>query len=187
MDFLCLYYAARQASRPELKNGHEVTDVNIANEFCFQMHIIGILSTTSALKMAKLSGTRDAPQLEKLPDTLKFPDGESEGHVLHTLGKQVIAVLHEHKPDEVRLLKVVGSQHNHPLEIRVKIEGLLQMLGARLEIPTVLVPPVTLRNQEKKFDIFTGKSPEECLNKGQKFKSVDLRTAVLTAWVGLPG
>jgi hypothetical protein len=60
------------------------------------------------------------------------------------------------------------------------------MLGARLDIPTHLVAPVTMRNFEKKFPIFTGSSPEDCFTQGKKFKSADLRSAVLTAWVGLP-
>ena len=147
---------------------------------------IGIVSTTTALKLAKVTGSRSHPRLLTLADTLKFPSVEEDGALLHQLGKSVIALLHEHKPDALQLLKVVGSQHNAPLEIRVKIEGLLQMLGARLEIPTALVAPVTLRNQEKKFDIITGHSPEELFVGGKKFKSADLRSAVLTGWLGLP-
>jgi hypothetical protein len=119
-------------------------------------------------------------------DTLKFPDAAEEGTLLHSLGKSMLTLLAEKPPDAIRLLKVVGSQHNHPLEIRVKVEGLLQMLGARLSIPTELVAPVSLRNMEKKFDLFTSASPEEYLNGGKKFKSVDLRTVVLTGWFGLP-
>ena len=150
------------------------------------MEVLGILSTTTALKLARASGTRYVPSLRPQLDTIKFPDLPEDGALLHALGKTVIAALAENPPQSIRLLKVVGSQHNHPLEIRVKVEGLLQMLGSRLNIPTSLVVPVTLRNLEKKFDILVGKTPEECLNGGKKFKSVDLRTAVLTAWFGLP-
>ena len=150
------------------------------------MVTLGILSSTHSLRMARVSGTRLAPLWHPGLDTLKFPDLEDEGALLHALGKSVLAMLAEKPPAAIRLLKVVGSQHNHPLEIRVKVEGLLQMLGARLSIPTSLVVPVALRNLEKKFDILTGSSPEDCLNGGKKFKSVDLRTAVLTGWFGLP-
>lgn len=150
------------------------------------MTILGILSTTSTLKLAKATGTREEPKWLTFTDTLKFPEAPEDGALLHNLGKSVLALLAENPPQHINLLKVVGSHHNHPLEIRVKVEGLLQMLGARLSIPTQLVAPVALRNLEKKFDIFTGGSPEERLNGGKKFKSVDLRTAVLTAWYGLP-
>ena len=150
------------------------------------MSTIGILSTTQGLKLARLSGNRDKPVREALMDSLKFPAEEEEGRLLHALGKSLLALLSEQKPAQLCLLKVVGNQHNHTAEIRVKVEGLMQMLGARLEIPTRLIAPVTLRNQEKKFDIFTGQQPEACLNDGKKFKSVDLRSAALTAWVGLP-
>jgi hypothetical protein len=155
------------------------------------MSIIGILSTTSSLRIAKLTGTRERPVLEKINDLLKFPAalvaGEcDEGLLLHEMGKLVIALLHEQQPNGIMLLKVVGSQHNAPSELRVKVEGLLQMLGSRLSIPTKVIAPVGLRNQEKKFDIFTGRTPEDLFCQGKKFKSVDLRTAVLTAWSGLP-
>lgn len=150
------------------------------------MSTIGIISTTQGLKLARLSGHRDQPLRQPLVDSIKFPAEEDEGRLLHTLGKSLLALFNEQKPGQLCLLKVVGNQHNHPAEIRVKVEGLMQMLGARLDIPTRLIAPVTLRNQEKKFDIFTGQTPEACLNEGKKFKSVDLRSAVLTAWVGLP-
>ena len=149
------------------------------------MSILGILSTTSVLKLASLSGTREKPIWEKLSETLKFPEEPEEGKLLHHLGKNLLALLAEQRPQGIYLLKVVGGPHNHPLEIRVKIEGLLQMLGARMEIPTQLVAPVTMRNLEKKFPIYTGCSPEDYFTPGKKFKSADLRSAVLTAWVGL--
>lgn len=149
------------------------------------MTVLGILSTTQGLKLARLSGTREKPVVQTQTDTLKFPDTENEGQLLHELGKVVLAQLSQDPPQHIQLLKVVGSQHNHPAEIRLKVEGLLQMLGHRLQIPTTLVVPTSLRNQEKKFDIFAGGSPEAILNGGKKFKSVDLRTAVLTAWYGL--
>lgn len=148
------------------------------------MTVLGILSTTTSLKLALVSGSREKPKWMTLSDTLKFPEGE-DGAMLHALGKVVLALLAQHKPDRICLLKVVGSQHAQPLEIRVKVEGLLQMLGARLEIPTQLVAPVSLRNQEKKFDVLVGANPEDHFNAGKKFKSVDLRSAVLTAWIGL--
>lgn len=150
------------------------------------MSALGILSTTQGLKLARLSGTREKPKVETQQDTLKFPDTENEGELLHELGKTVLAQLSQNAPQQIQLLKVVGSQHNHPAEIRVKVEGLLQMLGHRLQIPTAVVVPTALRNMEKKFDIFAGGTPEEVLNGGKKFKSVDLRTAVLTAWFALP-
>lgn len=150
------------------------------------MTVLGILSTTQGLKLARLSGTREKPQTEVQLDTLKFPETENEGELLHELGKAVLAQLSQNPPQHLQLLKVVGSQHNHPAEIRVKVEGLLQMLGHRLQIPTAVVVPTSLRNMEKKFDIFAGGTPESVLNGGKKFKSVDLRTAVLTAWFALP-
>lgn len=150
------------------------------------MSVLGILSTTQGLKLARLSGTRDKPKTEAQLDTLKFPETENEGELLHELGKSVLAQLSQNPPQHIQLLKVVGSQHNHPAEIRVKVEGLLQMLGHRLQIPTAVCVPTSLRNMEKKFDIFTQGTPEEVLNGGKKFKSVDLRTAVLTAWFALP-
>lgn len=150
------------------------------------MTVLGILSTTQGLKLARLSGSREKPKNEAQLDTLKFPETENEGELLHELGKAVLAQLSQNPPQHIQLLKVVGSQHNHPAEIRLKVEGLLQMLGHRLQIPTAVCVPTSLRNQEKKFDIFAGGTPEAVLNGGKKFKSVDLRTAVLTAWFGLP-
>lgn len=150
------------------------------------MPVIGIMSTTSALKFALLTGSRDKPVWETMPDTLKFPTNEDEGKVLYALAGDLQRLFHAHQADAFSILKVVGSQHNHPSELRVKVEGLLQMLGAKLNVPVKLVAPVTLKNQEKKFDIFTGSNPEACLNGGKKFKSVDLRAAVLTGWLGLP-
>ena len=149
------------------------------------MTVLGILSTTQGLKLARLSGTREKPVVQAQLDTLKFPDTENEGQLLHELGKTILSQLSQEPPQHIQLLKVVATHLTHPAETRRRVEGLLQMLGHRLQIPTALVVPTSLRNQEKKFDIFAGGTPEAVLNGGKKFKSVDLRTAVLTAWYGL--
>jgi len=149
--------------------------------------MLGIVSSTSSLKFALVIGTRQAPVLAKVSsDALKIPDDGEEGQNLLKFHDWLQAFFVTNAVDSIALLKAVGGQQGGPAEIRIKIEGLVQLLAASLNIPLRLVVPNSLRNEEKRFDIYAGVTPEECFTDGKKFKSKELKDAVLVAWVGLP-
>jgi hypothetical protein len=67
----------------------------------------------------------------------------------------------------------------------VKAEGIVQLVGAELELRVDLVAPQSLRAQEKRFETVAPGSPEFVLNGGHPFKPKAWRDAVLVAWWGL--
>ena len=149
--------------------------------------MLGIVSNTTALKWASLSGTRKHPVWEKISvDNLKIKADIDEGQFLVELRALIGTLWRENKIDSVYILKAVGGMQQGPAEIRVKSEGIVQMVGAEMGIPVRLVAPNSLRNEEKRFDIYAEGTPESVFTEGKKFKSKELRDAVLLAWMGLP-
>ena len=149
--------------------------------------MLGIVSNTSGFKWARVSGTRKVPVWEKLSvDVAKIPSEVEEGLFLNQFRDVVEAFFRQDKIDSVFLLKAVGGMQSGPAEIRVKTEGVIQMVGAQLQVPVRLISPNSLRNEEKRFDIYAEGTPESIFSGGKKFKSKELRDAVLLAWMGLP-
>lgn len=148
--------------------------------------MLGIVSSTSSLKFAQVSGTRQAPAWSKLSaDSLKIPDEGDEGQILLKFESWLRDFFVSNQVESISLLKAVGGQQGGPAEIRVKIEGLIQLVAASLKVPLRLMVPNSLRNEEKRFDIYTGTTPEERFTEGKKFKSKELKDATLVAWAAL--
>ena len=88
--------------------------------------MLGIVSSTSALKFAKVGGSRQLPVLGKLSsDSLKIPDEAEEGLILAKFYDWLKDFCATNEVDCISLLKAVGGQQGGPAEIRVKIEGLI--------------------------------------------------------------
>ena len=83
------------------------------------------------------------------------------------------------------MLQAGSSQFGGPSAARVKAEGIVQLVGAELELTVDLVAPQSLRAQEKRFASIASGSPEAVLNGGADFKPKPWRDAVLVAWWGL--
>ena len=150
------------------------------------MRVLGIVPSSTALKWALLDGTRSNPVLLPLPSTSqKLPTDDCEGHALLSLRRLLSTFVTEQRVDRICVLKAGRSQHQGPSSTRVKAEGVIQLVGAELNLPVGLVAPQSLRAEEKRFAAIASGSPEKVLNGGADFKPSAWRDAVLVAWWGL--
>lgn len=150
------------------------------------MKVLGISPSSTDFKWALLDGTRALPQVLHLPSTSqKLPADACEGHALLSLRRLLTTFLPEQGVERVCVLQAGRSQHGGPSAARVKAEGIIQLVGAELELTVDLVAPQSLRAQEKRFASITSASPEDVLNSGADFKPKTWRDAVLVAWWGL--
>ena len=150
------------------------------------MKVLGIAPSSTHFRWALLDGTRAAPQVLDLPSTSqKLPADASEGHALLSLRRLLSTFFTEQQPDRVCVLQAGNSQFRGPSAARVKAEGIVQLVGAELDLQVDLVPPQSLRAQEKRFAEFAGDTPEAVLNGGDAFKPKAWRDAVLVGWWGL--
>jgi hypothetical protein len=151
------------------------------------MKVLGIAPTSTDLKWALLAGTRTQPQVLPLPSiSQKLPADACEGHALLSLRRLLSTFLAEQEVERVCVLQAGQSQFRGPSTARVKAEGIIQLVGAELDLAVDLVAPQSLRAQEKRFGVIASGSPEEVLNGGAEFKPKAWRDAVLVAWWGLP-
>ena len=150
------------------------------------MRVLGIAPSPTTLRWALVEGTRPNPVLLPLPSTSqKLPADECEGHALLSLRRLLSTFVTEQEVECICVLKAGRSQHQGPSPTRVKAEGIIQLVGAELELPVELVAPQSLRADEKRFATIAPGSPERVLNGGKKFKPNTWRDAVLVAWWGL--
>jgi len=150
------------------------------------MKVLGIVPSATDFKWALLDGTRAQPQVLPLPSTSqKLPADTCEGHALLSLRRLLATFLREQGVDRMCVLQAGSSQFGGPSATRVKAEGIIQLVGAELELTVDLVPPQSLRAQEKRFGTVASGSPEAVLNGGVDFKPKAWREAVLVAWWGL--
>ena len=152
----------------------------------WRMRVLGIVSSPTDLKWAILEGGRPRPVVVPLESIAqKLPKHETEGQALLTLRLLLSTFLPEKKVGRICVIRAGGSKHGHPSPPRVKAEGIIQLVGAELEIPVDLVAPQSLRAEEKRFAGITSGSPEEKLNGGLPFRPKAARDAALVAWWGL--
>lgn len=150
------------------------------------MKVLGIVPSSTEFKWALLDGTRAQPCVLPLPSmSQKLPADVCEGHALLSLRRLLSTFLLELAVARVCVLQAGSSQFRGPSSTRVKAEGIIQLVGAELELAVDSVPPQSLRAQEKRFDTIAGDSPEAVLNGGGQFKPKAWRDAVLVAWWGL--
>ena len=150
------------------------------------MRVLGIVPSSTDLKWALLDGTRETPMVVPLGSTAqRLPADECEGHALLSLRRWLATFLSEKEVERICVLRAGESQFRGPSTARVKAEGIIQLVGAELELPVDLVAPQSLRAQEKRFAEIASGSPEEKLNGGSQFKPRARRDAVLAAWWGL--
>lgn len=150
------------------------------------MKVLGIVPSSTDFKWALLDGTRAQPKVLPLPSTgQKVPADACEGHALLSLRRLLSTFLSEQGVERVCVLQAGSSQFRGPSARRVKAEGIIQLVGAELELTVDLVPPQSLRAQEKRFETIASDSPEAVLNGGADFKPKTWRDAVLVAWWGL--
>ena len=150
------------------------------------MRVLGIAPSSTTLRWALVEGTRPNPVLLRLPSTSqKLPADECEGHALLSLRRLLSTFVTEQEVECVCVLKAGHSQYQGPSSTRVKAEGIIQLVGAELELPVELVAPQSLRADEKRFATIASGSPEAVLNGGNNFKPKAWRDAVLVAWWGL--
>ena len=150
------------------------------------MRVLGINPSSTTLGWALVEGTRPDPKSLRLPSTSqKLPVDECEGHALLSLRRLLSTFVTEQEVESVCVLKAGHSQHRGASPTRVKAEGIIQIVGAELDIPVHLVAPQSLRAEEKRFATIASGSPETVLNGGAAFKPKAWRDAVLVAWWGL--
>lgn len=150
------------------------------------MKVLGIAPSSTDFKWALLDGTQARPQLRPLSSTSqKLPVDACEGHALMSLRRLLTTYLPQLGAKRVCVLQAGQSQFGGPSAARVKAEGIIQLVGAEIELPIDLVAPQSLRAQEKRFAGIASGSPEDILNEGAPFKPKAWRDAVLVAWWGL--
>ena len=150
------------------------------------MKVLGIAPSSTDLKLALLEGTRAAPRvLPLLTKSQKLPADSCEGHALLSLRRLLATLFAEQGVERVCILQAGTSQFRGPSASRVKAEGIIQLVGAELNLTTDLVSPQSLRAQEKRFESTAGDSPEAVVNAGCAFKPQAWRDAVLVGWWGL--
>ncbi|MDY0059834.1 MAG: hypothetical protein RBU45_08500 [Myxococcota bacterium] len=150
------------------------------------MRVLGIAPSSTDLKWALLDGTRAQPRILPLPSTSqKLPADSCEGHALLSLRRLLTTFFPEQDIERVCVLQAGQSQFRGPSAARVKAEGIIQVVGAELELPVDLVAPQSLRAQEKRFASLARGTPEAIFCGGKEFKPKAWRDAVLVAWWGL--
>ncbi|MBF6125052.1 hypothetical protein [Nocardia brasiliensis] len=150
------------------------------------MKVLGIAPSSTDFKWALLEGSRAEPRVLPLPSTSqKLPAETCEGHALLSLRRLLSTFLAERVVERVCVLQAGSSQFGGPSASRVKAEGIIQLVGAELQLTVDLVAPQSLRAQEKRFVSIASASPEDVLNGGADFKPKTWREAVLVAWWGL--
>lgn len=150
------------------------------------MKVLGVVPSSTDLKLALVDGDRSAPILLPFSQkTQKLPAAVDEGLGLQSLYRWLATLLREQGAQKVCILQAGNSRFGGPSAERVKTEGIIQLVGADLSIATELIPPQTLRAQEKRFAGETHGSPEAIFNQGAEFVPKPWRDAVLVAWVGL--
>jgi hypothetical protein len=150
------------------------------------MRVLGIAPDAKQFKWILVRGGQESPERLELPSSdLKLPNDSCEGHALLSLRRFLTTFLAEQNVEQISLLAAGTSKFGGPSVSRVKAEGIVQLVGAELDIAVSLVPAQSLRLREKRFESIAGNTPEKVLNRGQEFKSDLLRTAALVAWIGL--
>ncbi len=152
------------------------------------MHTLGIVITGNCLKLAGLTGTCEKPSLLPLAETvLKYPEGASVGESLRQVGAALGAVIQKYEMNEIVTMKVIGSQFGNASELRVKMEGVVEMTCAQLGVRHHSVHPNSMKTQARKFDLIAGDSAVVVLGGGKKFRSVEHEQATMCAWCLLFG
>jgi hypothetical protein len=150
------------------------------------MRVLGIAPSSTDLKWALLDGSANSPSLLDLPSIKqKLPSDDSEGHALLGLRQLLTTFFKEQQIQRVCVLQAGTTKFRGPSPARLKAEGIVQLVGAELNIEVRLAAPQTLRAREKKFAEITGGEPEAIFNGNQPFKPKDWRDAVLVGWWGL--
>ena len=150
------------------------------------MKTLGIAPTSTDLKWALLDGSRAVPKILPLPSTSqRLPVDACEGHALLSLRRFLSTFLTEQSVERICILEAGHSQFRGPSSSRVKAEGIIQLVGAELQLKVDLVAPQSLRAQEKRFEAIASGSPENVFNSGKAFRPQAWRDAVLVAWWGL--
>jgi hypothetical protein len=150
------------------------------------MRVLGIAPDAKQFKWVLVEGGQRSPERVELPSSdLKLPKDACEGHALLSLRRLLTTFIAEQKVEQISLLSAGTSEFRGPSASRVKAEGIVQLVGAELDIAVVMVSAKSLKSREKKFESIAGGTPEEVLNHGIEFKSKQLRTAALVAWMGL--
>ncbi len=150
------------------------------------MRVLGVVPTSTDLKWAIVDGSRGTPTLVNVPKkTQKLPADEDEGQSLQGLYRLAATFIKEQAIEKICILQAVNSRFGGPSAARIKAEGIFQLVGADLSLPTELVTPQTLRALEKKFATKASGTPEDVFNGGSEFAPKPWRDAVLVAWVGL--
>jgi hypothetical protein len=149
------------------------------------MKVLGVVPGKNELRCALVEGTSAAPILNKTLKVQKIAVDPTNAVSLRDLFNLLVTWVMELHVDKVCILQAGTTQFGGASSARVKVETVIQLVGAHSSVNTSLVPPQTLRAREKKFASKTGNVPESVLNGGAEFTPKAWRDAVLTAWTGL--
>jgi len=150
------------------------------------MKVLGVTPSSNEVSWALVEGTRSNPSLVNLDSTKqKFPKTQSEAQILYNLHKFVLTFLENQAVDKVCILQAGNNKFGKASSMRIKAEAVFQLACAEHNIPVELVPPQTLRAQEKKFQADAGGTPESVFNNGSDFRPKPWKDTVMIAWTGL--
>ncbi len=151
------------------------------------MKVAGMVPGTKETRVALVEGFSGAPtRVDLSVAKLKTPRDPREHAVLQSMLRLASTWFEEQTPDRVVLLAAGSSQFRANSKLRTKVEAVIQLACAQLEIECQILAPQTLRAREKRFRDDVGTTVEASLNSGVAFTPKPLRNAVLTAWCGLP-
>ncbi|AGW13154.1 DUF3010 family protein [Megalodesulfovibrio gigas] len=150
------------------------------------MKVLGVTPSAKDVMWAILEGTAEQPKL--VPCEMKkqrFATAQDESSMLYELFQFIQTFIHSAGVNKLCVLQAGSSQYGSSSALRIKVESVFQMAGKQRNIPVQLVPPQTLRAQEKKFSQIAGGNPEKIFNDGNEFKPKPWKDTVLVAWIGL--
>ncbi len=150
------------------------------------MRVLGLVASPKDIRWALLDGTCAQPYVIPIPTKgQKLPANVDEGKILQSLYRLVCTLLTEQSVAKVSILQATHSQYRAASSRRIKVEAIIQLAVANLELRASLLSPQTVRAGERKFAGVAGGPPEAVLNGGLSFSPQAWRDAVLTAWLGL--
>jgi hypothetical protein len=149
------------------------------------MKVLGVVPGKTELRCALVEGTSATPVLNRTLKVQKIAVDQTDATSLRDLFNLLVTWVMELHVDRICILQAGATKFGGASPARLKVETVIQLVGAHSSVNTRLVPPQTLRAKEKKFAAKTGATPETVLNGGAEFTPNAWRDAVLTAWTGL--
>ncbi len=148
------------------------------------MKILGVLPSSDNVVWSLIEGDKKTSVIQATtPDRQKLPKTKKEEENLANLQLFLGSFLKEVAPDRVCILTAGSTQYGNSSKMRVKIEGVFQLVCYHSNIPVVILK-TQLKTQHTKFQKDMKTTLEVAVNEGEKFSSEAKKNAALIAWLG---